>query len=78
MFKKYWGHFILFYLAMYPTMINIIFGQLGNFLLFFIALGYYFFARKKRDCLAGFFGELSLLLSYFLPYFFLCLGTKPV
>ncbi|KTD27178.1 glycosyltransferase family 87 protein [Legionella maceachernii] len=72
MFKKYWGHFILFYLAMYPTMINIIFGQLGNFLLFFIALGYYFFARKKRDCLAGFFWGIIVAIKLFpaLLFFF--------
>lgn len=72
MFKKYWCNLLLLYLAMYPTIMNISFGQLGNFLLFFIVLGYYFFSHNKKDYLAGFFWGIVVAVKLFpaLLFFF--------
>ena len=50
--KKNWPILFFAYLAFFPTLINMIITQIGNFLLFFLIAGYYCY-QKKHDFWAG-------------------------
>lgn len=63
-FKKNWFVFLFIYLAMYSTLINTSYGQLGGILLFFIITGYYFFLQKN-DYLSGILWGIIISLKLF-------------
>lgn len=62
--RKNWLLLFLLYLSLFSTATNLIIGQLGAILLFFIMAGYYFYLQK-RHCLAGFFWGIIIALKLF-------------
>lgn len=63
-FRKYWPHYVFIYLAMYSTIVNTSYSQVGGILLFFIASGYYFFLRN-HDYWAGVFWGIIIAIKLF-------------
>jgi alpha-1,2-mannosyltransferase len=54
----------LVYLSLFSSFINIAIGQIGNFLSFFIMVGYHFYL-KKRNVLAGIFWGFIIAVKFF-------------
>src|SRR5690606_37402898 len=52
------------YLALYPSLMNTNFSQIGNFLLLFTMAGYYFYLRNY-DYWAGFFWGILIAIKLF-------------
>lgn len=67
--------FYLFYLAFFPTLMNIMMGQLGTLILFFIMLGYYFYT-KKNDYFAGILWGIIISMKIFPAFLFLYILTQ--
>lgn len=57
-------YFLVFYLSFYFARINLEISQMGLFLLFFLSLGYHYFAKKK-EVLAGISWGLLIALKFF-------------
>jgi hypothetical protein len=63
-FKKNWLTYLYIYLAMYSTLMNTSYNQIGGILLFFITVGYYFFLRQ-HDYWAGIFWGIIITIKLF-------------
>lgn len=59
--RKNCSLFLLIYLSMYATILNLSIGQVGNFLLFFIIAGYYFYLRQNNILAGVFWGVISTI-----------------
>lgn len=63
-FKKNWLTYLCIYLAMYSTLMNTSYNQIGGILLFFVTVGYYFFLRQ-HDYWAGIFWGIIIAIKLF-------------
>jgi hypothetical protein len=75
-FKKNYLVFIMLYLALYGTLMNTSYNQIGGFLFFFITTGFYCFMRRK-EYWAGLFWGLAIAVKLFPALLFIfILGEK--
>ncbi|KTD44829.1 glycosyltransferase family 87 protein [Legionella quateirensis] len=63
-FNQHWLTYLCIYLAMYSTLMNTSYNQIGGILLFFVTAGYYFFLRH-RDYWAGIFWGIIIAIKLF-------------
>lgn len=68
-FKQNKVYLLLFFLAFFPTLMNLMIGQLGMLILFFIMAGYYFYF-KENDCLSGIFWGTIIAIKIFPTFLF--------
>ncbi|MBL7481506.1 glycosyltransferase family 87 protein [Legionella bononiensis] len=63
-FKHHWLTYLFIYLAMYSTLMNTSYNQIGGILLFFVSVGYYFYLQQ-RDYWAGFLWGIIIAIKLF-------------